>query len=216
MKPWQAVGDYTSGSRPHNFAYKENKSAKDYFNNARYTREQAQYIDTVLDKAFEVQSATMTKKCVLRHGNAEDGLIGLLGDDIDYENYSHSMFIDRLKQLNQKTQSGETVILNETGYFSTSPFNDGGFTDKPVEVRILCLPGTKGLYVDDFSYYFGEKETIMKRNQKFKFVKAYSKDIDYDEFSKIQSQTSGSGSSANSCTSTIIYLHAIPEYGFTN
>lgn len=211
MKPWQAVGDYTSGSRPHNFAYKENKSAKDYFNGARYTREQAQYIDTVLDKAFEVQSATMTEKCVLRHGNDEDGLIGLLGDDLDYENYSHSMFIDRLKQLNQKTQSGETVILNETGYLSTSPFNEGGFTDNPVEVRILCLPGTKGLYVDDFSYYTGEKETIMKRNQKFKFVKAYSKDIDSDEFSKIQSQMSGSGSSAHSSTSTIIYLHAIPE-----
>lgn len=213
MTPWQAVGDYTSGSRPHNFAYKENKSAKDYFNGARYTREQAQYIDTVLDKAFEVQSATMTEKCVLRHGNNEDGLIGLLGDDIDYENYSHSMFIDRLKQLNQKTQSGETVILNETGYLSTSPFNDGGFTDKPVEVRILCLPGTKGLYVDDFSYYMGEQETLLKRNQKFKFVKAYSKDIDSDEFSKIQSQMSGSGSgsSAYSSTSTIIYLHAIPE-----
>lgn len=213
MKPWQAVGDYTSGSRPHNFAYKENKSAKDYFNGARYTREQAQYIDTVLDKAFEVQSATMTEKCVLRHGNDEDGLIGLLGDDLDYENYSHSMFIDRLKQLNQKTQSGETVILNETGYLSTSPFNDGGFTDKPVEVRILCLPGTKGLYVDDFSYYKGEQETLLKRNQKFKFVKAYSKDIDSDEFSKIQSQMSGSGSgsSAYSSTSTIIYLHAIPE-----
>lgn len=211
MKPWQAVGDYTSGSRPHNFAYKENKSAKDYFNGARYTREQAQYIDTVLDKAFEVQSATMTEKCVLRHGNNEDGLIGLLGDDIDYENYSHSMFIDRLKQLNQKTQSGEAVILNETGYLSTSPFNDGGFTDKPVEVRILCLPGTKGLYVDDFSYYEGEQETLLKRNQKFKFVKAYSKDIDSDEFSKIKSQMSGSGTSAYSSTSTIIYLHAIPE-----
>lgn len=213
MKPWQAVGDYTSGSRPHNFAYKENKSAKDYFKSARYTREQAQYIDTILDKAFEVPSATMTRQCVLRHGNDEDGLIGLLGDDLDYENYSHSMFIDRLKQLNQKTQSGEIAILNETGYLSTSPFNNGGFTDKTVEVRILCPPGTKGLYVEDFSYYSGsgEEEVLLKRNQKFKFVKAYSKDIDPDEFKQIQSQMSGSGTGAWGSTSTIIYLQAIPE-----
>lgn len=211
MTPWQAVGDYTSGSRPHNFAYKENPSAKSYFSGARYTREQAQYIDTVLDKAFEVPSATMKEMCVVRHGNDEDGLIGLLGDDLDYENYSHSMFVDRLKQLNQKTQSGESVILNETGYLSTSPFSNGGFTDKRVELRILCPAGTKGLYVDDFSYYSGEEEIILKRNQKFKFVKAYSKDIDSDEFNKLQSQMSGSGTSSWSGTSTIIYLQAIPE-----
>lgn len=210
MTPWQAIGDYTSGSRPHNFAYKENQSAKNYFNGARYTREQAQYIDTILDKAFEVPSATMKEMCVVRHGNDEDGLIGLLGDDIDFENYSHSMFVDRLKQLNQKTQSGESVILNETGYLSTSPFSDGGFTDKKVELRILCPPGTKGLYVDDFSYYNGEEEIILKRNQKFKFVKAYSKDIDSDEFNKLQSQMSGSGTSSWCGTSTIIYLQAIP------
>lgn len=211
MTPWQAVGDYTSGSRPHNFAYKENQSAKNYFNGARYTREQAQYIDTILDRAFEVPSATMKEMCVVRHGNDEDGLIGLLGDDLDYENYSHSMFIDRLKELNQKTQSGESVLLNETGYLSTSPFSNGGFTDKRVELRILCPAGTKGLYVDDFSYYGGEEEIILKRNQKFKFVKAYSKDIDSDEFNKLQSQMSGSGTSSWSGTSTIIYLQAIPE-----
>ena len=210
MTPWQAVGDYTSGSRPHNFAYKENQSAKNYFNGARYTREQAQYIDTILDRAFEVPSATMKETLVVRHGNDEDGLIGLLGDDLDYENYSHSMFIDRLKELNQKTQSGESVLLNETGYLSTSPFSNGGFTDKRVELRILCPAGTKGLYVDDFSYYGGEEEIILKRNQKFKFVRAYSKDIDSDEFSNLQSQMSGSGSSSWG-TSTIIYLQAIPE-----
>ena len=212
MTPWQAVGDYTSGSRPHNFAYKENQSAKNYFNGARYTREQAQYIDTILDRAFEVPSATMKETLVVRHGNDEDGLIGLLGDDLDYENYSHSMFIDRLKELNQKTQSGESVLLNETGYLSTSPFSNGGFTDKRVELRILCPAGTKGLYVDDFSYYSGEEEIILKRNQKFKFVRAYSKDIDSDEFSNLQSQMSGSGSSSCSWgTSTIIYLQAIPD-----
>ena len=210
MKPWQAIGDYTSGSRPHNFAYKENESAKRYFNNARYTREQAQYIDTVLDKAFEVPSATMKEMCVVRHGNDEDGLIGLLGDDFDYENFSHDMFINRLKELNQKTQSGESVLLNETGYLSTSPFSDGGFTDKEVELRILCPPGTKGLYVDEFSYYDGEEEIILKRNQKFKFVKAYAKDIDLKEFMDVQSKMSGSGTDRWS-TKSIIYLQAIPD-----
>ena len=209
MKPWQAIGDYTSGSRPHNFAYKENESAKRYFNNARYTREQAQYIDTVLDKAFEVPSATMKEMCVVRHGNDEDGLIGLLGDDFDYENFSHDMFVNRLKELNQKTESGEIVILNETGYLSTSPFSNGGFTDKSVELRILCPSNTKGLYVDDFSYYDGEQEIILKRNQKFKFVKAYAEDIDSDEFRDMQYKISGSGTSY--CTRTIIYLQAIPE-----
>ena len=209
MKPWQAVGDYTSGSRPHNFAYKENKSAKDYFNGARYTREQAQYIDTVLDKAFEVPSATLTAPIVVRHGNNEDGLIGLLGDDVDYETYTHEKFIDRLKELNKKTESGEIALLKETGYLSTSPFSNGGFTDKEVEVRILCPPGTKGLYVDEYSYYNGEEEIMLKRNQKFKFVKAYSKEIDEEEFDNVRGKMTGSGTGYS--TSSIIYLQAIPD-----
>ena len=209
IKPWQAIGDYTSGSRPHNFAYKENESAKDYFNGARYTREQAQYIDTVLDKAFEVPSATLTESIVVRHGNDENGLIGLLGDDVDYETYTHKKFIDRLKELNKKTESGEMVMLKETGYLSTSPFNNGGFTDKAVELRILCPPGTKGLYVDEYSYYEGEQEVILKRNQKFKFVKAYSKEIDEEEFDNVRGKMKGSGNGYY--TSSIIYLQAIPD-----
>lgn len=211
MTPWKAIGDYTSGSRPHNFAFKENKSAKNYFNGARYTREQAQQIDKVLDKAFEVPSAMLKKNVVVRHGNDEDGLVGLLGDDLDFENYSHSMFVNRLKELNQKTQMGEKVILNETGYLSTSPSNSGGFTDKRVEVRILLPTGTKGLYVDDFSYYSNEEELLLKRNQKFKFVRAYSKDIDSDEFEKVRGQMSGSGTRTWSGTSSIIFLQAIPD-----
>ena len=204
MTPWQAVGDYTSGSRPHNFAFKENETAKEYFNGARYTRAQAQNIAKKIDKAFEVPHAKINESLALRHGNDERGLIGLLGNDKDYETFSHSKFVDRLKTLNSVTENEGVVVLNETGFLSTSPSSTGGFIRKPVEVRILCPENIKGVYIDDFSYYQGEEEVILPRGKNFRFVKAYSRDINLEEFENVQEELDGSGNTY--ATDTIIFL----------
>lgn len=200
MTPLQAIGDYTSGSCPHNFYGKKNESANDYFRGrSRYTREQAKQVNEKLDKAFDSKAATLPKDTVVRHGNKEQAIYSLLGSDDDFEDFTQSKLTKRLKELNEK---GGKAIVNETGYLSTSVSKDSGFF-KEVEIRILCPKGSKGIYVNPISCYDHEMEMILPRDTNFRFIKAYSRDLDVEEYNKIKGEIHGN-------PKTVIFLEVIP------
>ena len=210
IKPLQALHDYTSGSMPHNLAFKDNKSANQYFENrSRYTREQAQAVDKKLDKVFEAEKG-LEYDTVLRHGNNADAIYSMLGvDDTDYDNFTTELFQDRLKAMNKNSLSGINQIVQEKGYLSCSPFSDEGFTSKTVELRILTHKGTKGTYVDSMAYYSGEYETLLKRNQTFRYVQGVYR----DHSDSVMTQMYEAEREANTGSSGeyIIYMEAVPE-----
>ena len=204
MNGLQAIHDYTSGSCPMNFAYKYNPSAEKYFvDKSRYTREQALKIDKKIEEVIN-NCDYLPEGTVLRHGNnSRAAIYDMLGGDFD--DYTEEKFQALLKALNS---TNGTSVVSEKGFLSTSPFSDCGFCYKSVEVRIITGKKTKGIYVEPMSYYKGsdENEVILQHGRKYRFIKAFDKDLNPEEYNKFRSECLGSKPSQ-----TFVLLEALDD-----
>ena len=112
------------------------------------------------DLTTALRRAETEKPVVLRRGIYESDLAHMLGFNGDYS---------KVKSNWDKINSGD-YAAEDKGFLSTSPYSKGGFTSKPVELRIYCPKGTHAAYVDSISTHRGEKETLLQSGSMYRVV----------------------------------------------
>lgn len=113
------------------------------------------------DLTTALRRAQTTKPIVLRRGIYKEDLAHMLGFNGDY-----NKVISHLSEINTGEYAAE-----DKGFLSTSPYAKGGFTSKPVELRIYCPTGTHAAYVDSISTNRGEKETLLQSGSMYRVLK---------------------------------------------
>ena len=108
-----------------------------------------------------LRRAQTTKPIVLRRGINEEDLAHMLGFNGDYSKV----------QANWDTINTGDYAAEDKGFLSTSPYAMGGFTSKPVELRIYCPTGTHAAYVDSISTNKGEQETLLQSGSIYRVLK---------------------------------------------
>lgn len=100
---------------------------------------------------------------VLRRGIYKEDLAHMLGFQGDYARAK--------KHFDEINNNPGKYAAEDKGFLSTSPEPRGGFTSKPVELRIYCPTGSHAPYVDSISTYSGEKETLLQSGSIYKVHK---------------------------------------------
>lgn len=113
------------------------------------------------DLTTALRRAQTTKPVVLRRGIYEEDLAHMLGF-----NGSYSEVQSHWNEINSGDYAAE-----DKGFLSTSPYASGGFTSKPVELRIYCPAGTHAAYVDSISSHKGERETLLQSGSMYRVLK---------------------------------------------
>lgn len=113
------------------------------------------------DMTSAFRKASTTEPVVLRRGIYEQDLAFMLGFNGDY-----SKVVANWDKINEGGFAAE-----DKGFLSTSPYGRGGFTSKPVDLRIYCPTGTHAAYVAPISHYQSEKETILQSGSMYRVLK---------------------------------------------
>lgn len=113
------------------------------------------------DMTSAFRKASTTAPVVLRRGIYEGDLAHMLGFNGDYSKV----------EANWDVINAGGFAAEDKGFLSTSPYGSGGFTSKPVDLRIYCPTGTHAAYVASISHYQSERETILQSGSMYRVHK---------------------------------------------
>ena len=122
-----------------------------------YEKEQIKFCESALKKA------SLPEETIVRRG-ASYNMLEELG--IDYS-----------KENKQKVIGG---IVQDKGFFSTSPDPNGGF-DSSIEYIVKIPKGSQAMYIDKISKHEGEKELLVNKGGKF-----IIEDVEYSSRGKVK------------------------------
>lgn len=100
-----------------------------------------------------LNKASLPKETIVRRGSNADSLRGILGtEDLSQAMKNKSSFIGS--------------IVEDKGFMSTSPAEEGGF-NRDIEYIIQVPKGYQAMYVDPISEFPGERELILQAGTRF-------------------------------------------------
>lgn len=106
----------------------------------------------------------LQESLIVRRGADYDALSGMLGTT------EHLDFNSSDESLNKIIGA----VMQDKGFFSTSPIATGGFTYKDIDFVIKCPEGTQGTYIAPISQFSNEKEFLINAGTSF-IIKGYEK-----------------------------------------
>lgn len=127
----------------------------------RNKRDDSTIVKLSEDLTTALRRAQTEKPVVLRRGIYNEDLAHMLGFNGDFS---------KVQAQWDAINSGD-YVAEDKGFLSTSPYAKGGFTSKPVELRIYCPSGTHAAYVDSISTHRGEKETLLQSGSIYRVLK---------------------------------------------
>ena len=127
----------------------------------RNNRGNKDYVKWAEDLTTSLRRIQTEEPIVLRRGIYESDLAYMLGFNGDFSEVK--------KHWDEINKGG--YAAEDKGFLSTSPYKHGGFTSKPVELRIYTPAGTHAAYVDSISSHRGEQETILQSGSMYKVHK---------------------------------------------
>lgn len=127
----------------------------------RNKRDDSTIVKLSEDLTTALRRAQTEKPVVLRRGIYNEDLAHMLGFNGDFS---------KVQAQWDAINSGD-YAAEDKGFLSTSPYAKGGFTSKPVDLRIYCPAGTHAAYVDSISTNRGEKETLLQSGSIYRVLK---------------------------------------------
>lgn len=154
----EAIEDYTgSGFKWMNAALRETT-----FEGTKQVLTWDKLGDRKKDQIKAAQSALLKyhtdRDMVLRRGSSVNSVYKMLGKE--YVSYDW---------LLQHGREFVNQVMTDKGFYSTSPFEGGGF-QRDVDFRIFCPRGSTAPYVDMFSESLGEQETLLPSGGMFRLI----------------------------------------------
>lgn len=121
-----------------------------------YSDDKLKAINLQIENCKSALNKASSPELIVRRGSNTGALTGLTGKKFDFMS----------ETLKEDIQILKGKLVEDKGFFSTTPYVDGGFGGK-VNYIIKVPEGSKGVYVDSISRNKGEQEFLLNCGSKF-------------------------------------------------